>query len=84
MSRYIDTDMLDEVVLDLNTKHNRGITRADYKCIESVLFDFPTIDAVEVVRCKDCKWMDMVYLYCNWHDSVVEEDGYCCKGEREE
>ena len=46
----------------------------------------PTVDAVEVVRCKDCKW---------WEDwrctnkngagcTVFNGDWFCCAGERKE
>ena len=44
MSRLIDADALDEVVLDLNTNRGFGITRCDYKMIDAVLFEFPTIE----------------------------------------
>ena len=36
-----------------------------------------------LVRCRECKHMDLVYHYCHEWDNVVEEDGYCYKGERE-
>lgn len=42
--RLIDADALDEVVLNLNTNRDFGITRVDYKLIDSVLFEFPTIE----------------------------------------
>lgn len=57
------------------------------------LFDVPTVDAVEVVRCKDCKY----YLNSNEKcglvdtrlcfyetDKVWTEDSYCSWGERKE
>lgn len=28
----------------------------DYRKVVDAIMDLPTIDAVEVVRCKDCKW----------------------------
>ena len=48
----------------------------------------PTIDAVEVVRCKDCRHMEKSQYgrYCqiwgmyNGHG----DDGFCCYGERKE
>lgn len=33
-----------------------------YKMFERVVFDLPSVDAVEVVRCKDCKF---------WHEDVA-------------
>ena len=41
------------------------------------IFDAPTVDAVEVVRCKDCK----EYKYCFL---LPNDDDYCSKGERKE
>ena len=42
--RLIDADALDGVVLDLNVNRDFGITRGDYKMIDAVLFEFPTIE----------------------------------------
>lgn len=50
--------------------------------------DAPTVDAVEVVRCKDCRHMEKSQYgrYCqiwgmyNGHG----DDGFCCYGERKE
>ena len=48
MSRYIDTDMLDQVVSDLNSHHIARITRVEYKRISGVLWAFPAADVQEV------------------------------------
>lgn len=59
------------------------------------LINEPTVDAVEVVRCKDCKYFQY-YRYRKWeyrvceHDDwyvdvdspLTEEDGFCFRGER--
>ena len=47
----------------------------------------PTIDAVEVVRCKECKYSydDLDGLCCTYGvciDSIVPEDFYCSYGEQ--
>lgn len=49
------------------------------------------IDAVEVVRCKDCKhWLKDVagctenVGRCEWANWMVGENGYCVYGERKE
>jgi hypothetical protein len=43
----------------------------------------PTVDAVEVVRCKDCKHQDE-YGDCDIHDDwfTRKPDSFCCYGER--
>ena len=54
--------------------------------------DAPTIDAVEVVRCKDCEWSDWYKTldgehrcYCMVHGSSGHtDDDYCSYGERED
>ena len=48
----------------------------------------PTIDAVKVVRCKDCIHSDTtgVYVedvvYCKWLHISCVKNGYCHRGER--
>ena len=49
----------------------------------------PVIDAVEVVRCKDCKYADVLItgnIYCKhfseWH--LHGTDWFCADGERRE
>ena len=61
---------------------------------ESDLIDLcPTVDAVEVVRCKDCKYAEMhvdiigkPHLFCCNGKSIyrrkVDLDDYCSYGER--
>ena len=54
------------------------------------LDECPTVDAVEVVRCADCKHLRMAgkppfsYLCCMGHNVVfrVKADDFCSRGER--
>ena len=53
-------------------------------CIE----DCPTIDAVLVVRCKDCKHYDTTgcskgFGWCESMDRGVSDDFYCANGKRD-
>lgn len=41
------------------------------------------VDAVEVVRCKDCKHADQ-YYHCIYMNKRNTADGYCYCGERAE
>ena len=54
----------------------------------------PTVDAVPVIRCKDCKYF-RIYKHTDWTVELcgrirttmadpVKEDDYCSKAEREE
>lgn len=56
--------------------------------------DIPTVDAVEVVRCKDCKyWVRDGSGYCDDEsscrnpdglDNIARPDDFCSYGERKE
>lgn len=72
--------------LEMPTTTSDYINRED--AIEMVLEplnNMPSADVVEVVRCKDCKWVGMdehcpaieVYMICG-------DNGYCSYGERKE
>ena len=41
-----------------------------------------TVDAVEVVRCKDCKHWDSDFLWCDRKNVRMVEDDFCSYGER--
>lgn len=44
----------------------------------------PTVDAVRVVRCKECKHFNKNYIgtFCITHMHTTNEDWYCADGER--
>lgn len=48
--------------------------------IEVMIESAPTVDAVEVVRCKDCIFINECLLY----SSTADKNGYCVLGERRE
>ena len=60
------------------------------ECIRQA-YCMSTTDAVEVVRCKNCKycnkytkWNNREYLGCSWNGDIteVEAEHYCSYGER--
>lgn len=63
-----------------------------YAEVCNILKDAPIVDAVEVVRCKDCRFAEEAYcrdgkisrteIYCVWHDERHENNYYCAGGER--
>lgn len=83
MSRYIDKDAVRRAI-------------QEYCCIQEeitpdgiakVVMSVPTVDVVEVVRCKDC--IHFISGSCNYFGYYtyvpdVDEDGYCSYGERRE
>lgn len=73
-----ELDMIDHVpqwVSDRLVKALRGV---------------PTIDAVQVIRCKDCKQCRKTILFghfatvCDYWIKLTDEDGYCHHAERKE
>ena len=88
--RIIDADKLLETykkwIPQLSSKEDAGDKQGVETCI-AVLEDAPTIDAVTVVRCRDCKkhsssvfYPDM--FFCPEHGRYMNPDGYCSYGER--
>lgn len=51
--RLIDADTLEDVVTEINNRWEIPITRYEFKRIESVLFEMPTIEAVPVSAAQD-------------------------------
>lgn len=76
--------------LDLFYVASAGQDKAFISAIEMVMKDTPTIDAVEVVRCKDCRFSAPSYaspeLYRQCSLSIpwkkVAIDFFCAHGER--
>ncbi len=46
--------------------------------------DAPTVDAVEVTRCKDCENAKKYCggLYCKFYEQTMDADDFCSHGER--
>lgn len=81
--RLIDADVL---VRDINADPYRTESEKSYdRCL---VHRQPTVDAVEVVRCKNCKSSDYSgcsdgMVYCMEHSCYMDENAYCSDGERE-
>ena len=96
MARLIDADaFIQEHCDDCKYFRVNGICTHDDPVCGSVqiVMELPTVDAVEVVRCKDCKHYDNSEGICwchlnskfypggvDWHS--FPEDGFCSSGER--
>ena len=88
MARSIDADKLLEIykkwIPQLSSKEDEGDRRGVETCI-AVLEDMPTMDAVEVVRCRDCAVPHNKYTGCpNLNGLVTPPDFYCPFGERKD
>ncbi len=63
-----------------------GIDEAPYLFAVDMLDKATTIDAVPVIRCKDCKRWTKPHGWNGWceHGIPVDEDDYCSHAERKE
>ena len=50
--------------------------------VYAVIENAPTVDAVPVVRCRECKWCERfpISAYCNMWNSITKRNGFCHKG----
>lgn len=89
MTRLIDADALIPIMRYTTTDNEIGVfpIRIGFGTIKGVIDEAPTIDAVEVVRCKDCfmtKERDKYTgnLWCCRHRELVDDMYYCADGLR--
>ena len=76
--RLIDADKLIEDICEDCGGEIRESCKNSYLCASAMwVAEAPTVDAVEVVRCKDC----IGHKRCEW-ERVLGYYGYCSKGER--
>jgi hypothetical protein len=73
-------------LIDADELLTRDVYYDETKCLvlRHEIDNAPTVDAVEVVRCKDCKHYNVFRLEChNGHmNGIIGIDGFCSYGER--
>lgn len=89
MGRLIDANKMQELAFQFN--FDRRITERELFLFNRAIEEMPTVDAVPVVRCKDCKWNydtsvnhGNMFPKCKFTDYVRTGDFYCAMGERRE
>ena len=87
--RLIDADALKEKICNNVYPIVDFFNSRDYGMfwtggIEKAINEAPTIDALEVVRCKDCKHFDGSYPMCCRFEEEFKPDDYCSYGEKRE
>ena len=75
--RLIDADALMEAAYDSDEKQGNDVWHTGD--IEYLVMAQPTVDAVEVVRCKDCKYHHYICL-SGFLDR--KDDDFCSYGKR--
>ena len=83
--RLIDADALIPMMKYATTDNEIGVfpIMIGFDAIKGVIDESPTIDAVEVVRCKDCRHRDLFSCPLADNDFQKDED-FCSWGERRE
>ena len=72
--RLVDADVADKWMRQNNAFIDAAILKA-----------IPTIDAVPVVRCRECKFYNKPRLgWCNFHMDRENQDDFCSYGQRKE
>lgn len=91
--RLIDANALSEKIGNMKSEitYNRGgyqYCNEDEKnewnkldSFDSLVCDAPTVDAVEVIRCKDCQQM-LQKGWCSLHNTPMAQEDFCSYGER--
>ena len=82
MARLIDADRALEVVFDQGLVHPNAYHLTNYATL--ILREAPTVDAVEVVRCRECKHRDGIPGQPNIVCSQMHDDDFCSYGERKD
>ena len=75
MARFIDADRALEIVYEHGVAHPNAYYLTNYAM--AILQEAPTVDTVEVVRCKDC----IAHNFCKF-EQFQGLDGFCSYGER--
>ena len=83
MARLIDADRALEIVRNRGITHPNAYHLTNYATL--ILQEAPTVDAVPVVRCKDCAVPHNKYTGCpKLNGLVTPPDFYCPFGERKD
>ena len=83
--RLIDADRALEIVRDQGIAHPNAYHLTNYATL--ILREAPTVDAVEVVRCRDCKYHEdtsvIGFGHCCLYDLTMRYNDFCSYGKRE-
>lgn len=81
--RLIDADALEaKIMMEAPDFMDGGssLTKAFIMAMIKTRSVTPTVDAVQVVRCKDCK--HYMTIHCTCDGCCISDDWYCADGER--
>lgn len=99
MADFIDRDELMRKHTKSPNHDNSHNTVEELKCLLDLIDKAPTVDAVQVVRCRDCKYRDeeitipapdespyesFTFASCPCKSFNLGDDFFCGKGERKD
>lgn len=82
--RLIDADQASSIE-NLDQYSDLAAVLGDVQTVRDILADAPTIDAVPVVRCRECiycSWQGDNLVHCDNFERDMMPDDYCSVGER--
>ena len=89
--RLIDADKLTKnLTYDIGNHPMHGNFKITMASVRAAISNMPTIDAVPVVRCKECWYYQNAklnkkgFLICPASGMEITEDDYCSYGEQKE
>ena len=81
-SQFVHT----ECYLQANEDRHYDVYKKGWNdALQAAYDNAPAVDAVEVVRCRDCKWWKKWARTCAWYSYshiMIHADDYCSHGER--
>ena len=84
--RLIDADRAMEIVRNQGIAHPNAYHLTNYATL--ILREAPTVDAVEVVRCRECKYHEdtnvIGFKHCCLIGKTVRYNDFCSYGERKD
>ena len=81
ISRQAAIDALNGEI-EVTGRTNAEAVKGYVRLVKDRLERLPSADAVEVVRCKDCKWSHP--YQCAFVRTYIRKDDYCSRGERKD
>lgn len=84
--RFIKADELKNDICDMSVSSDEVLNTLYKLEVIDVIDSQPTVDAVEVVRCENCKWFgeedEDGHCWCNFNDISTLKHSFCYFGEK--
>ena len=91
MSELINKRVLLDALNEVSMNHHKSTIPMVEHDFRELINEMPTVDAVPVVRCKDCKYCEqrktvnyLPFCFCILYDFSVRNLHYCSYGERKD